>query len=177
MNPTTGKLFVWAGEQAACVRIKGRANFAIAVEFRRLLQHLRGAGYERIVLDLSDCDLMDSTFLGSLAFEARRAPAAGAAAPPSPMELWNPKPGVRELIEELGVARLFQFVERNLATADFTAAPATEPATQEELRRNCLEAHELLMAMHPDNVAKFKDVARFLVDDLKRRSASNGGPA
>jgi hypothetical protein len=33
------------------------------------------------------------------------------------------------------------------------------------------------MAMHPDNVAKFKDVARFLADDLKRRSGSNGDPA
>jgi anti-anti-sigma regulatory factor len=177
MNATTGKLFVWAGGQAACVRVKGRANFAIAVEFRKLLQHLRGTGHERIVLDLSDCDLMDSTFLGSLAFEARRGPAGGATAAPAPMELWNPKPVVRELIQELGVARLFQFVEHNLATADFTAAPAAEPVTQEELRRNCLEAHELLMAMHPDNVAKFKDVARFLADDLKRRSGSNGDPA
>jgi hypothetical protein len=44
-----------------------------------------------------------------------------------------------------------------------------EPAnpTREEIKRTCLEAHQTLMAMSPENAARFKDVARFLAEDLK----------
>jgi hypothetical protein len=45
-------------------------------------------------------------------------------------------------------------------------APASP--TQEEVTRNCLEAHRTLMDIHPENVARFKDVAAFLAEDLKK---------
>jgi hypothetical protein len=44
-----------------------------------------------------------------------------------------------------------------------------EPAnpSRVEITRTCLEAHQTLMAMNPDNVARFKDVTQFLAEDLK----------
>jgi len=36
------------------------------------------------------------------------------------------------------------------------------------LTRACLEAHETLMAINPENVARFKDVAMFLAEDLAK---------
>jgi hypothetical protein len=37
-----------------------------------------------------------------------------------------------------------------------------------EISRTCLEAHQTLMRINPDNIAKFKDVAQFLAEDLKK---------
>jgi 7-cyano-7-deazaguanine synthase in queuosine biosynthesis len=34
--------------------------------------------------------------------------------------------------------------------------------------RNCLEAHNILIGLNPENVEKFKDVARFFAEDLQR---------
>jgi anti-anti-sigma factor len=168
MNPVVGKLSVWVGKKTACVRIAGRANFALSVPFRKLLQHLREAGNARVLLDLSECQLMDSTFLGVLAFEAKERSGEAGGLVLHGLELLNANPTVRQLIEDIGVAHLFQFAERDLATEQFAPAPDSGTASREELNRTCLEAHELLMALHPANVEKFRDVARFFADELKK---------
>ena len=47
------------------------------------------------------------------------------------------------------------------------APPEPANPTHEEITRICLEAHRTLMAMNPENAARFKDVAQFLAEDLK----------
>ena len=39
---------------------------------------------------------------------------------------------------------------------------------RKEMSRHCLEAHRILMEIKPENVGKFKDVAQFLAEDLKK---------
>ena len=172
MNPVVGNLFVWVGEHAACIRVTGRANFALSVDFRKLLQQLADTGHPHVALELSACQLMDSTFLGVLAHAAgQRAVKAGDRSEPG-LELWNPGPNLRELIEDLGVAHLFRIVDRDTAAATFVPAPAAPGASREELTRTCLEAHELLMALHPANVAKFQQAAKYFAEELKRGAAA-----
>lgn len=171
MKTAPGTLSVWVGQRAACVKVTGRATFAQAVDFRRLLRHLAEAGHARIALELSGCQTMDSTFLGVLAHEANQRLVATEAGTEPGLELWNPGERVRELVNDLGVGRLFKFVERENVEAQFSPAPVTPAASREELTRACLDAHELLMALHPDNVAKFKDVARYFAEELKKTKA------
>ncbi|HEU0010637.1 MAG TPA: hypothetical protein VFT34_12545, partial [Verrucomicrobiae bacterium] len=45
---------------------------------------------------------------------------------------------------------------------------------QEELQRTCLEAHELLIRLNPKNAPKFKDVCKYLEEDLKGPGTNNG---
>ena len=53
-----------------------------------------------------------------------------------------------------------------------TTSPATtEQHSRAEISRTCLEAHQTLMGLNPANVAKFKDVAQFLAEDVKRLEA------
>ena len=99
MNAIVGKLFVWMGEKAACIRVTGRANFAISIEFRKLLQHLQATAHPNVVLDLSGCEVMDSTFLGVLAFEAQRISGGKDSGPK--LELLNANATVRGVIEDL----------------------------------------------------------------------------
>ena len=168
MTPPSTSLSVWVGEHTACVRVTGRANFALSVDFRRLLQHLQDTGHARIALDLSACQLMDSTFLGVLAHAASlRVIKTGERTEPG-LELWNPSQRVAELIEDLGVGHLFKIVIRETQPETFATAPAATAASREELTRTCLEAHEILMALNPANVPKFKEAAHYFAEELKR---------
>jgi hypothetical protein len=110
---------------------------------------------------------MDSTFIGVLAFEANAmALQVGEAAPR--IQLVGAQPAVREIIEDLGIARFFDFVERDFSKQEFKPAAASGDTTAEECARTSLEVHNLLMTLHPANAAKFKEVTRFLAEELKQ---------
>jgi len=176
MNPVAGKLSVWTGERSACIRIAGRANFALSVQFRQLMKHLRESGHARVLLDLSDCAFMDSTFLGILAYESNSLAAKGADGVQPGLELLNAGTSVREIIQDLGISHLVRFAERDLSQAEFKDVPEGAKASVTDLNRTCLEAHELLMALHPANVEKFRDVARFFAEELKNSTGEHGKP-
>ena len=76
MSTTSAKLLVFASGHLACIKIAGRANFTSSLDFKTLIQELSDKGTTCFVLDLSECVLMDSTFLGVLAgFGLKMSPA------------------------------------------------------------------------------------------------------
>jgi anti-sigma B factor antagonist len=173
MSIPSAKLLVFVSGRMACVRIVGRANFTSSIDFKTLLGELHNRGFSCLLLDLADCVLMDSTFLGVLAGFGLKlgAPGNGDANGNGPgIELLNPNPRIAELLENLGVLHLFRVVTGPLmlpAEAQ-SLTPAPQPHTHEDVTRNCLEAHRTLMEISPANIPKFKEVAQFLAEDLKR---------
>jgi anti-anti-sigma regulatory factor len=167
MSTPSGKLSVLVGKNFACVKIVGRANYLSSPDFKTLLNELTGKGYQRFIIDLSECVLMDSTFLGVLAGFGLKMPPANS--DQSGIELLNANSRVAELLENLGAARLFKMTNGALQLPDDFAASTPEPAnpSHEEITRTCLEAHQTLAAMNPENAARFKDVTQFLAEDLK----------
>ena len=67
MSTPSAKLSVLVCKDFTCVKIAGRANFMSSPDFKTLLTELHQKGYNRFIIDLSECVLMDSTFLGVLA--------------------------------------------------------------------------------------------------------------
>lgn len=174
MNAPSARLSVLVGKKFACVKIAGRANFNSSIDFRTLLNELRQQGYNYFVLDLADCLLMDSTFLGVLAGFGLKMSAAESDREGRVIELFNPNARIAELLENLGVLHLFKVAQSPLTLPQCTDAPTPAPAepTREEMTRACLEAHQTLMAMNPENASRFKDVAQFLAEDLKKLKAA-----
>lgn len=156
-------MFVSVGGGYACVKITGRANCNSSIDFKTLLNELMQQGCTRFILDLSECLLMDSTFLGVLAGFGLRS------GPGNPIELCAPNARILELLENLGVIHLFKVVQEPAAcdAASTREHPVTVPG-KEEVTETCLEAHNILMGIDPSNVARFKDVTRFLAEDLKK---------
>jgi anti-anti-sigma regulatory factor len=134
------------------------------------LTGLAQGGCARFALDLTECVLMDSTFLGVLAGFALRMNELNSHSPDHVVELLNPNARVSELLENLGVLHLFRIVTGPAyePMADTVEALASEKPDSETLTRTSLEAHETLMGIDPENVPKFKDVTKFLAEDLKR---------
>jgi anti-sigma B factor antagonist len=174
MTPASPSLFVAIIEQVAVLKIVGRANVTASMQFKTVATELSGRGFKKFVLDLSECVTMDSTFLGVLAGFMVKFMNKPSSAPSICVELLNPSPRVTDLIENLGVAHLFHIMRcPNAAPTVLQPADSSQPApSREEVSKTCLEAHQLLMALNPDNVPKFKDVALFLAEDLKRIQAT-----
>jgi anti-anti-sigma factor len=161
-------LSVFVGKNFACIKISGRANFCSSPDFKTLLVELVEKGYARFIIDLSQCVLMDSTFLGVLAqFGMKLNPANGSTQPG--IELFNPNPRVAELLENLGVLHLFKTASGALELPDDVkiCTPESIHPTHEQIARTSLEAHQTLMVANPENVARFKDVTQFLAEDLE----------
>jgi anti-anti-sigma regulatory factor len=188
MAGTLPSLQVAVADHSAIVKVNGRANFTTSVGFKHLVSELRQRGFRKFALDLTQCVTMDSTFLGVLAGTAVKL--SGTQEPPHPkqdrdhaataqLRLLNPNQRVIDLLDNLGISELFSPVYCQVpgaAPEKLTAAEDVHPS-QEELSQTCLEAHRILMDLNPENVPKFKDVAEFLAQDLKKIQGDHGEAA
>ncbi len=174
MNTPSARLLVLVGERFACIKIIGRANFNSSIDFKTLINELRQKGYTWFVLDLSECALMDSTFLGVLAGFGIKMGQVKEQPNCEGIELMNPTTRITELLENLGVIHLFRVHQGPLPSPEATQPLAHTPATptKEEVSRACLEAHLALADLNASNKERFKDVIAFLADDLKRLKAA-----
>jgi len=174
MKPIAANLSVWVCEREAWIRIGGRASFNNSVDFKTLINSLAQDGCSHFILDLTECLLMDSTFLGVLAGLGLKYPHNGD--DHAAFELLNPNHRIADLLENLGVAHLFHIIHRQAAphsSHDVEHTSAQDDGT--EVTRTCLEAHETLMKLNPKNVPKFKDVTEYLAEDLRRKEGGHRG--
>lgn len=171
MKPSSAQLLVAVADRVVWIKIRGRANFSASVDFKTLIRELRARGYQRFILELSECALMDSTFLGMLAgFGLRRDSAEAGAATACTIELLHPNPRITELLDTLGLLPMFRILTEAPPMPQVTESreAGLSGHTPKEMAETSLEAHRVLMDLSPANVARFKDVAQFLAEDLKR---------
>ena len=170
MASPSATLFICADDHSAIIRISGRANFSCSVHFKTVVNELYDRGSNRFILDLGECATMDSTFLGVLAGFAMKL-SDDQKKPAKPvLEMYKPNERVLDLLDNLGISHFFTQIEcpPALGKAFNLSAPAETPASKEEISKTCLEAHQTLMAVNPDNIPKFKEVTQFLAEDLKK---------
>ena len=149
---------------------RGAGQFFFKYRFPHAGERVAAEGLSYFVLDLSECVLMDSTFLGVLAGFGLKMNAAQKDGTGPAIELLNPNPRISDLLESLGVLHLFKLAQGASAPPEASEPVHHDPVnpTREEVTRACLEAHRTLMEINPENVSKFKEVAQFLADDLKK---------
>ena len=158
----SARLLIYVSGHLACIKIVGRANFTSSIEFKAVVNGLLEKEYTCFVLDLTDCVLMDSTFLGVLAgFGLRVSVPSNGQQVSRSIELLNPNPRIAELLENLGMIHLFKLATRDaIPVKECTLLAESAQPSRVEVKRNCLEAHRTLMDLDPANIDKFKDVAR-----------------
>ena len=166
MNIAPARLSVAIADNGVCIKIAGRANFTASTDFKTLVQELWARGYCRYTLDLTDCVVMDSTFLGVLAGSSLKLQAAGEKSPP--IRVLNPNPRIAETFDTMGIAPLFEICTGAVPPTEYQPAAPSAPASRVELTRASLEAHQTLMSISAANIPKFKDVAKFLAEDLQK---------
>jgi anti-anti-sigma factor len=145
-----------------CIKITGPANFNSSPGFKKVANQLCVDAGHLLLLDLADCVTMDSTFLGVLASLSQRLE--------KPIELLNPSDRIIGLLDNLGVLDFFKVGQgENPLTANLQQAD-TAPAEKREMTETSLESHRLLMNINPENIPRFKDVTKYLEEDLARQN-------
>ncbi|MCU0787532.1 MAG: STAS domain-containing protein [Verrucomicrobia bacterium] len=152
-----------------CIRIRGRADVTISVGFKELINRLRQHHFTHYELELSECRIMDSTFLGVICGFAQKLESGASGKAERPI-LFNANERITGLLTSLGVEGMFDFRRGspgNRGPCEPQPLPAGQ-ADRESLNATSLEAHRTLMALNPDNIPKFKDLTEFLASDLKK---------
>ena len=170
MNNPAGSLTVCVTETVVVVKVSERGSFTISADFKQLILGLIQSGFRRFLIDLSECLILDSTFLGVLAGIGQKLAGKPDPALTGTIELFKPNARVVDLLDNLGVASLFTFITEteSLPPLAGSAQPVAIQASREETSRTCLEAHLTLMNINPANVPRFKDVTKFIAEDLKK---------
>ena len=170
MSASPNAISVSVAPSAGLIKIEGRANFSSSVDFKAVINGLAERGIDHFILDLTRCVLMDSTFLGVMAGLGMKFNGSRNGEKATTIELLNPSNRISDLLENLGVAHLFKVIcgpelEGNgLAPLE----QSKNAPNRKEISRHCLDAHRTLMEINHENIEKFKDVAQFLAEDLKK---------
>jgi anti-sigma B factor antagonist len=145
------------------VRVEGKGTFLNSTGLKEFAKEMTNRGHREFCVDLANCPLMDSTFMGTLAGIALRLRELGQ----GELRVVRLNERNRDLLANLGLDQLF--------TLDTSAAPAmpaatalpTAPTDKTTQAQTMLEAHEAVVEANPQNLAKFKDVLEFLKNDLR----------
>ncbi len=174
MPPKHAEIRVAHLEGMVCIRIKGRATVHSSVPFKRFMLEQLDLGHRSFVIELSQCLVMDSTFLGVLASLAAQLQEADAAS--AHLELVHANERVLGLIDNLGVLDWFEIRqashEADASLRTHETPLAMEEGSRQEMAKTSLKAHRTLMALHPSNQEKFKDVTAYLEKELGSSSLS-----
>lgn len=140
---------------AVWVRVVGRGSFQNSTGLKDFAAEMTSRGHREFIVDLEECELMDSTFMGTLAGIALKLGREGT------LKVLRANPRNRKVLQNLGLDRIFSVEESPAAAApDLHEASAGE--AREAKREAIIEAHENLVAANPANAVRFKDVIEFL---------------
>jgi anti-sigma B factor antagonist len=155
------------------VKVEGKGSFLNSGNLKEFAREMLDRGYREFVVDLADCAMMDSTFMGTMASVALRLKELGR----GHLHIVHCGNRSQELLSGLGLDQIFD-IHTNGARAPECGALEQTPedkareAQKQEQAETMLEAHEALCEVAPENRFRFKDVLDFLRQDLHRETPS-----
>jgi len=162
---TQPSILVGTTDRVVWIRVEGKGSFLNSTGLKDFAKEMVNRGFREFVVDLKNCPVMDSTFMGTLTGIALRLGELGQGG----LRVMNLNQRNRDLLCNLGLDRLF-----TMDCAATAAAPATQQTplqvngaeNKDACARTMIEAHEACIEANPENAAKFKDVLEFLKQDL-----------
>jgi anti-anti-sigma regulatory factor len=158
-------------DRTAVIRVEGRGSFKISPPMKQFIhQVINTRSAERILIDMSDCSGMDSTFMGVVAGIACFIKSKS----DFQFKLINLSEKNQKLLITLGVDRVVDYSlsvsgeEQELLAHPASDAQTLEPDFADKLTtaKTTLAAHETLVDINPENYSKFKSVLEYLKNDV-----------
>lgn len=178
-TPTTNFSALASGDLAV-VRVTGPGVCRECGRFENLLLDLENRGFASLILDLSSCGRVDSTFAGVLLRLAERVSRRAHGGKPLQVAVAGANRSIVELLDTLCLDDLFDRVDLP-PTPDL--APLAVPErdrSKEEIMALSLDGHERLAALNDENARRFAHLLPLLREELDKavkRRASQPDPA
>jgi anti-anti-sigma factor len=156
-------ILVGTANRTVLVRVEGKGSFLNSTGLKEFAKEMVNRGYREFVIDLKNCTVMDSTFMGTMAGIALRLREMGQGR----LKVVRLNDRNRDLLANLGLDQLFTIdsVDGN-QVAEVAHQPLENGADKTTQAQTMLEAHEAVVEANPENAAKFKDVLEYLKQDL-----------
>ena len=156
-------ILVGVSDRTVWVRVEGKGSFTNATGLKQFGKEMTNRGYRQFVIDLKQCPVMDSTFMGTLTGLSLRLRELGS----GELCIVNLNERNHDLLANLGLDQFFTMGGRPTAAAPVHQASLPVVVEDKHTRaETMLEAHEAVIAANPANEAKFKDVLEYLKQDL-----------
>src|SRR2546423_433896 len=155
------------------VKVEGKGSFLNSGNLKQFAREMLDRGYREFVVDLADCAMMDSTFMGTMASVALRLKELG----PGHLHIVHCGNRSQQLLSGLGLDQIFDIHSDGSSAPDCEALERasrgqTLDPRKKEQTETMLEAHEALCEAVPENIFRFKDVLDFLRQDLHHETSS-----
>jgi anti-sigma B factor antagonist len=163
-------ILVGTTNKIVSIKVEGKGSFLNSAGVKEFAKEMVNRGHRDFVVDLRNCPVMDSTFMGTLAMIALRLREIGQGS----LHVINLNERNHDLLTNLGLDQLFSMdacgikagvKESDALPGGLQPAASGDRAAQAE---TMIEAHEALVEADPENLTKFKDVLEYLKQDLHR---------
>jgi anti-sigma B factor antagonist len=155
-------ILVGTANRTVWVRVEGKGSFLNSTGLKEFAKEMINRGFREFAIDLMNCTVMDSTFMGTLAGIALRLRELGQ----GNLRVTNLNERNSDLLSNLGLDQLFVIEARNSAPAEAQTPLAAAAPDKTAQAQTMLEAHEACVEANEANAAKFKDVLEYLKQDL-----------
>lgn len=156
------------GGEIALVRISGRGCFSNSLAMKRFASHAQKRGADlKFIVDLKDCDSMDSTFMGVMAgivihHTQNKMPK---------VIVINAGDHCKKCLKNLGLLPLLDVRAGHVKELDraedaLAPAPVAEPSRLDQICLT-LQAHQQLVKLDEQNEVRFQAVIEYLEKSLE----------
>jgi anti-anti-sigma factor len=165
---TSTSIKVGVAQEAVWIRVEGKGSFQISTALKEFAKEMLSRGHTHFVVDLKECAVMDSTFMGTLAGIASKIRMSGG----GELLVVNLNERNHSLLCNLGLDMLLKVEALREVPSDLLVNPcplvqsASDKLTE---AKTMLEAHEAVVEASPATVDKFKDLLDFLRQDIQAR--------
>lgn len=163
-------ILVGSANGTVWVKLEGRGTFENCQCLKEFSRRMIQRGHRDFVLDLEKCELMDSTFMGTLAalaFHLRDTREGG-------LRVVRANRRNFSLLESLGLDHLFTVEpESNGPAPQSLHASEVSDSSSELTKADILVAHEALVEADPRNAVRFQDVIEYLRQELAGDDTEN----
>jgi anti-sigma B factor antagonist len=144
------------------IRVEGNGSSTNSTALRKFAKEMIHRGAREFVVDLVNCQGMDSTFMGTLAGITFWLRELGEGS----LSVVNLNQRNAETLSNLGLDHLFN-VRVSSIGKDEQVLPIPSDENRTARAQTMLEAHEALVKSAPENISKFQDVIQFLEEELR----------
>ena len=156
------KILVSCVDRIVWIRVEGNGSSSDSTALKEFAREIIHRGAREFIVDLRNCPVMDSTFMGTLAGISLRLRELGQGR----LYVVNLNERNAESLRSLGLDQLFN-VRVSAMEEDGQALQIPPKKGRTARAQTMLEAHEALIKAVPENLPKFKDVIEYLTEELR----------
>jgi anti-sigma B factor antagonist len=156
------KISVSYADRIVWVQVEGNGSSTNSTALRKFAKEMIHRGAREFIIDLVNCQGMDSTFMGTLAGISFWLRELGEGS----LSVVNLNERNAESLSNLGLDHLFNVRVSNTGKNE-QVLPIPLDENRTARAQTMLEAHAALVKSAPENIPKFKDVIQFLEEELR----------